>query len=206
MTAFTRDPDLVAPATTWGVSDALDWVRAALGVLGLFVAIGVGVALLAFSSIYALKGVNLSDPAQSGVVAAAALVGLLPLVAGPILSALGGFWAGTRTRAGGQGALGGGLGALVGVLALAILTAIGVAVGAGAAGLDLAHVAWPIGLYVRPGWTTTLGYFGTAAGLVYLVACILAAGVAGAISGALYTPPRALAPGRAYRHERMPRV
>jgi hypothetical protein len=195
--------------TNWGTSDALDWVRAGLGVVGLFVALAVAVAILAFSSAYALKNVNLADPNQSAVLAAASLVGLLPLVAGPILASMGGFWAGTRTRDGSQGALGGALGAFFGVLALAILTAIGFAIGANAAGVDLANVAWPAGLYLRPGWTTTVGYFGTVAGIVYMVACLLAAGIAGSIAGALYTPyetREGYAPRRAPGYRRMPRI
>lgn len=197
--------------TNWGVSDALDWIRAGLGVLGLFVALGVAVAILAFSAAYALKGVNLADPTQAGpALSGATLVALLPLVAGPVLATMGGFWAGTRTRDGGQGALGGGVGALLGVLALAILSAIGFAIGANAANVNLANVVWPTGLYLRPGWTTSLGYFGTSAGLLYLVACVLAAGIAGAIAGSLYTfageRRTGLAPRRTYGYGRLPRI
>ncbi|GEM_PF-6987614 len=222
MAVYRRDPydepydreeraALPSRQPAYGTSDALDWVRSGLGVLGLFVALGVAAGILAFSSAYAIKGVNLADPTQSPVLGAASLVGLLPLVAGPILAAFGGFWAGTRTRDGGQGALGGAVGTLVGLLALAILTAIGFAMGVNAAGVDLANVAWPSGLYLRPGWTTSLGYYGTSAGVIYVVACLLAAGIAGAVSGALYTPrgeERRVSetPRRAYRYGRMPRI
>lgn len=221
MAAFRRDVDEAYEERTWrptrqaglGVSDALDWLRAALGVLGLFVALAVAVALLAFSAAYALKGVNLADPNQSAVLAAASLVALLPLVAGPILASMGGFWAGTRTRDGGQGALGGALGTFFGVLALAILTAIGFAIGANAAAVNLANVAWPAGFYLRPGWATTLGYFGTSAGILYMVACLLAAGIAGAIAGSLYAPMGAreargpsYATRRPYGYGRIPRI
>jgi hypothetical protein len=140
-------------------------------------------------------------------VGASLLVGVLPLVAGPILAAIGGLWAGTRTRDGGEGALGGALGTLVGILTLALLTALGFALGANAANLNLANVAWPSGLYLRPGWTTTLGYFGTSAGVLYLVASLLASGIAGAIAGSLASPMRAeryVATRRTYG--RMPRV
>lgn len=176
-----------ATTSSYGASDWLDWVRAGLGVFGLFVALGVASLVLAFAATAALKGVNLNDPNQSAAVAGAGLVALLPLIAGPILAAVGGFWAGTRTRDGGEGALGAGLGTLLGLLALGILTAIGYGIGANASGFDLARVNWPAGLYWRPGWTSALGYFGTGAGLVYLVACLLAAGLAAAIAGLLFT-------------------
>ncbi|MEA3198626.1 MAG: hypothetical protein QOE90_54 [Thermoplasmata archaeon] len=171
---------------TTQASDRLDWVRAGLGVFGLFVALGVAVAILAYSAAFALKSVNLNDPAQAALVGAAGLVALLPLVGAPLLATLGGFWAGTRTRNAGEGALGGALGTLFGLFALAILTAIGYAIGANAAGVDLARVNWPVGLYWRPGWGSTVGYFGTSAGILFLVACVLASAIAAAVAGALY--------------------
>jgi hypothetical protein len=206
--ALPNDRPFASPTYDVAPTDRLDWVRAGLGVLGLFVALGVAVAILAYSAAYALKGVNLDDPAQAALVGAAGLVALLPLVGAPVLATLGGFWAGTRTRNGGEGALAGAVGTLVGLLALAILTALGYAIGANAASVDLARVHWPAGLYWRPGWQSTLGYYGTSAGILFLVACILAAAIAAAVAGALY--PRGHAtreriPGpRTY--ERIPRV
>src|SRR5688500_11694320 len=92
-------------------SPTLDWTRSSLGVLGLFASLGIGLLLLAFWAAYALKDVNLNDPNQANAASAAYLVGLLPLVAAPILAAIGGLWAGTRTRLAGSGALAGALGA-----------------------------------------------------------------------------------------------
>jgi hypothetical protein len=192
-------------------SSALDWTRSSLGVLGLFASLGVGLLILAFSAAYALKGVNLNDPNQANAAAAAYLVGLLPLVAAPILAAIGGLWAGTRTRDAGDGALAGALGAALGVLLLGLLTALGFSLGASAANVDLSRIAWPAGFWLRPGWQATLADIGTRGGLLYLVASTLVGGLAGAITGALtrrhawgaYSPRNAPS---GYPRYRMPRI
>jgi hypothetical protein len=200
MTTFTHTTDRVRG------SDSLDWLRSMLGVLGIFVALGVAAGLLAFSAVNSLKNVNLNDPDNSPLLAAAGLVALLPLVAGPILATLGGLWSGTRTRHGGEGALAGALGALVGVIVLGMLTALGYAMGANAANLDLARVAWPNGFYLRPGWNSSLGYLGTSAGVLYTLACALAAAIAGAVAGSLAHPFTRERATTRRTVDRMPRV
>src|SRR5688500_16991394 len=86
-------------------SSALDWARSSLGILGLFGSLGLGLLIFAFSAAYGLQDVNLNDPTQANVAAMSYLVGVLPLVVAPILAAVGGLWAGTRTREGGSGFL-----------------------------------------------------------------------------------------------------
>lgn len=166
-------------------SSALDWARSSLGVLGLFASLGLGLLVFAFSAAYGLKGVNLNDPNQANVAATSYLVGALPLLAAPILAAVGGLWAGTRTRDAGSGMASGALGSVLGVLLLGLLVALGFGLGASAAGVDLSRIAWPAGFWLQPGWRATLADVGTRAGLLYLVVSGIIGGLAGAIAGAL---------------------
>lgn len=166
-------------------SSSLDWVRSTLGVLGVYASLGVGLLILAFAAANGLKNVDLNDPNQANVAATAYLVGVLPLVGAPLLAAVGGMWAGTRTRLAGPGALAGALGAVLGVLVLGLLVAMGFSLGAQSAGVDLSKVAWPTGFYLRPGWRTTLADVGTTAGFLFLVASAIIGGLAGATTGAL---------------------
>lgn len=166
-------------------SSSMDWVRSTLGVLGVFASLGVGLLVLAFAAANGLKNVNFNDPDQANLAATAYLVGVLPLVAAPILAAIGGMWAGTRTRHSGSGALAGALGAVLGVIVLGLLVALGFNMGAQSAGVDISRIAWPTGFYLRPGWRTTLADIGTNAGLLYLITAAIIGGLAGAVTGAL---------------------
>ena len=191
-------------------SSALDWARSSLGVLGLFASLGVGLLSFAFSAAYGLKDVNLNDPNQANVAATSYLVGALPLVAAPILAAIGGLWAGTRTREGMGGMAAGALGSVLGVLLLGLLVALGFGLGASAASVDLSRIAWPTGFWLHPGWRATLADVGTRAGLLYLVVCAIVGGLSGVFAGALTqryawaTGAPRYAPG--HSRYRMPRI
>jgi len=165
-----------------------DWMHGSLAVMGLYAALGVGAALLAFAAGRALDGINFNDPLAADLAGASLLVGLLPLVAAPILAAVGGWLAGRASRDAGDGAIAGVLGTLVGLLALLLLVGVGYALGAASANVDLARVPWPTGFYLRPGWDNTLRWLGTGAGVLYLVANLVTGALAGAFGGWLARP------------------
>ncbi|HVL48256.1 MAG TPA: hypothetical protein VM889_06850 [Candidatus Thermoplasmatota archaeon] len=163
--------------------------RSIAGVIGIFAAFGVGLALIAFAAAFALAE-PATDPgmAPTDVQAASGVsilaVGLAPVFGALILSAICGAWAGTRTRSGGRGLVAGAVGALGGVIALFIVVGIGFALGVGASGLDVSTIEAPE-TYVSPQLVDNIRFLASASGLVYLAANVVAGGLAGAVAGAI---------------------
>lgn len=185
-----------------------DWLHGTLAMLGLFAALGIGLAILAFAAGRALDGLNFNDPLAFDLAGASLLVGILPLVAVPVLAAVGGWLAGRDANDAGDGAIAGVLGTLVGMLVLTLLVGVGYALGAASVNVDLARVAWPAGFYLRPGWDNTLRWLGTSAGVLYFLANLVTGALAGAFGGYLHRGygARRVETERFVRRERMPRV
>lgn len=176
--------------TRWDIGTG----RATGGVIGIFAALGLGLALLAFVSAYALpQETDANDAASAAGAIGSVLTGVLPFVAVPLVALLAGVWAGQATRSGGQGALAGALGTLIGTVLLFVLVGIGFALGAAAAGIDMADLNAAgdnVNVGVPAGLTNTLQYLATVAGLTYLIANILTSALAAAIIGALLPQAR----------------
>lgn len=156
--------------------------RATTGALGLFVSLGVGIALLAFVAAWGLQGLT---QVEGAALVPIFVVATVPLIAAPILSVLAGSWAGTRVKQGGQGALAGAGGAFIGTILMFVIVALGSYLGILAAGVDLAALTFPEGMAVSPQATEMIGFLASAAGIMYLIANAVVGAVAGSIAGAL---------------------
>lgn len=154
-----------------------------LGSLGLFAILGLALSILAFVAAFAL-----AEQAEGGLTEAEAVaatipvvvVGLLPLLAAPLLALAGGSWSGHVTRDARTGALAGAIAGFVGPILMMLVVGIGFALGAGAANLDLSGVR-VAGL--APGWGTTMPAIFSGSGLLYLLACALAGTLGGGLVG-----------------------
>lgn len=160
--------------------------RAFGGVLGIFVSLGVGLAILAFLAAYGLAGAEdgtaTTEDVGSGILAL--LVGVLPLFAALPLAVGAGGWAGYSTRSGGQGFLAGFLGSVVGTILMFVLIALGFALGGAAAGITPGDITAETG-GLDPTFAGVFGYFATIAGLVYLLVVAIVGGLAGAFIGGM---------------------
>lgn len=173
-----------------GVREAL------LGVLGLFAILGLVLGVLGFAAAFAAdravelavdnEGNGIRDDVELGLAAVPILiVALVPLLAAPVLALGCGSWAGHASRDARVGAIGGSVGSLVGAVAMVLLAGAGFALGAGAAGLNLADFPMPGGLDFSPAWESTLGYVFSAGGLLWLLANALSGGLSGGLLGSL---------------------
>lgn len=162
--------------------------RATGGAIGIFTALGVGLAVLAFVSAFGLQGATSVEANDVVAGVSALLVGVFPFLAVPILATLAGTWAGTRTKGAGSGAVAGALGTLVGTIVLFLLVGVGFLLGAAAAGVDITTIQWPENLAVPPGVASLATFLVSASGLTYLFANVVTGGVAGSIAGAVSKP------------------
>lgn len=165
-----------------------------LGILAIFAVLGLVLGMLGFAAAFALDraaeaandGGNANDAALLGAGAIPVLlVSLLPFLAAPVLALGCGAWAGHASRDGRIGAMAGAAGGFLGPILMLLIVGIGFALGAGAASLNLDNVALPGGYGLAPGWANTIPYLFTGAGLLWLVANTLAAGLTGGIVGSL---------------------
>lgn len=170
----------------------VDLREAALGNLGLWVALGAALLVLGFAAGIALDQVpdGQNDGTPNDVVDAlpgipVLLVALLPFVAAPVLAMGTGAWSGHATRNGRIGAITGALGGLVGPIVLVLLAALGLSFGAGAAGVDLDLALMPYGLGSVAAWRGALPYLLTGTGLLVLLASLVSGALAGGIVGSL---------------------
>lgn len=167
----------------WGIGTG----RATGGVIGLFVAMALGLGLLAIIAAYAV-GVPESattdpaaDPADAVGGISAGSIAIFTIVSVPIVALVGGAWAGIATRDAGRGALAAILGTLVGTVLYVLVVGLGIAIGAGAAGVDFADVS----VNVPQNLEDQMQFLASVAGVSYLAAMLLIAAVAGAVTGAL---------------------
>lgn len=162
------------------------------GSLGLFAILGLALSILAFASAFALA--DQANEAQGGgdegaaaEAAAAALpvlvIGLLPLLASPLLALACGAWSGHASRSARTGAIAGAIAGLAGPVILLLIVGIGFALGAGAANLDLSAVNLGGGL--SPGWGSTMPAIFSGSGLLYLLSSALAGALAGGLVGSV---------------------
>lgn len=168
--------------------------EAVVGILGLFVILGIVLAILGFAAAIGLDqaadeaadndGADADDVVAGFAALPAVLVSLLPFLAAPVLALGCGAWAGHATRSARLGAIAGGIGGFLGPLLTLLLTGMGFALGAGAAGLDLGDVNLP-GIGVSPAWADTLPYAFSGAGLLWMLANALSGALSGGLVGAL---------------------
>lgn len=165
-----------------------------LGILGIFAALGIVLGILGFAAAFALDNAadRLDDgtldndpPGAAAELLPAILVAMLPFMAAPVLAIGAGAWAGHSSRDATIGSVAGGIGAFLGPILMLLLTGVGFALGAGAAGLDLSNVRVLDGWGIAPGWANTIPYLFTGAGLLWLLACMLGAALTGGVVGAL---------------------
>jgi hypothetical protein len=158
--------------------------RATLGAIGLFAALGVGLAFFAFAAAFGLR--NVTDVAPDDFVSgiSAVTIALIPFIAAPILSTSVGGWAGTRTKLSGAGAIAGAAGALVGTIVMFLLVALGFWLGGLASGVDYGAINYPQNI-IPPNLANPLGYLASLTGILYLVGNAIIGAVAGSIAGAL---------------------
>lgn len=167
----------------WGISTG----RATGGVIGLFVAMALGLGLLAIIAAYAVgvpEGTTTdpaADPADAVGGISAGSIAIFTIVSVPLVALVGGAWAGIATRDAGRGALAAILGTLVGTFLYLIVVGLGIAIGAGAAGVDFSDVS----VNVPQNLEDQMQFLASVAGISYLAAMLLIAAVAGAVTGAL---------------------
>lgn len=168
----------------WGIGTG----RATGGVIGLFVAMALGLGLLAIIAAYAVgvpESSTTTDPAADPADAvggiSAGSIAIFTIVSVPIVALVGGVWAGVATRDAGRGALAAILGTLVGTVLYLLVVGLGIAIGAGAAGVDFADVS----VNVPQNLEDQMQFLASVAGVSYLAAMLLIAAVAGAVTGAL---------------------
>lgn len=167
-------------------ADGVDLKEAVLGNLGLWTALGLSLLILGFAAGIALDTAD-DGGAPSNALAGipALLVALLPFVAAPVLALGTGAWSGHATRSPRLGAVGGALGGLLGPIILVLLAGLGLAFGAGAAGVDLDAARMPYNLGNVGDWRDALGYLVSGAGILVLLASVVSGAVAGWVVGAM---------------------
>lgn len=191
-----RDPEpeitreVTAGPFRFGFRDGL------LGIVGIFAALGIVLGILGFAAAFALDnaaaelndgdgGNTADDAAARASLLPAVLVSMLPFMAAPVLAVGVGAWAGHASRNASIGAITGGVGSFVGPIAMLLLTGVGFALGAGAAGLDLSNISIVDGWGLAPGWASTIPYLFTGAGLLWLFANALGGALTGGIVGGI---------------------
>lgn len=158
--------------------------RATGGVIGIYAALGLVLGFLAFIAALGLRGTDLTDPTNAMAATSSLLIGVFPFVAAPIIAVIGAVWAGQATRDAGQGALAGSIGAVVGVLVMFILVAIGGALGLAATGVNVMDVNIGGGdVDVNAPSAGLVQYFASVGGIVYLFAHLLIGALVGALIG-----------------------
>lgn len=164
-----------------------------LGILGIFAALGIVLGILGFAAAFALDnaadrlndGTTANDAGAAAELLPAVLVSMLPFMAAPVLAIGAGAWAGHSSRDATIGSVAGGIGSFLGPILMLLLTGVGFALGAGAAGLDLSNVRVLEGWGISPGWASTMPYLFTGAGLLWLLANTLGGALTGGVVGAL---------------------
>lgn len=159
---------------------------ATLGAVGIYLSLGVGLAILAFSAAAFIDQTPADDAESAAGGALSSAIALMPFVAAPILAVVAGVWAGLSTGSGARGALAGAVGSVVGVIVMMVLVAVGLGLGAAVGGAGDANVNVDEGTEANVNdLRATLGTFATVNGLAFLLAHAIIGGIAGAILGAI---------------------